>query len=142
MSTEQLENLVKAKQLKKEAPDQGQFDGMIRSARIRLADIEAKGLSEVGIFSSAYGAAHSLAVAALRWNGYRPVNRYIAFQCLQHTVGLERSQCRLLSRCHDIRNQAEYEGVLNIAPQLLAEMQETTIELLGVVEAMGPVKKP
>jgi len=37
MSTEQLENLVKIGQLKKEPPDREQFDGMIRSARIRLA---------------------------------------------------------------------------------------------------------
>lgn len=136
MSIEALVNLEKAGQLKEETPEQSQIDAMIRSARTRLADIEAKGLSEEGKFSLAYGAAHSLAVAALRLHGYRPANRYIAFQCLQHTVGLEKSSWRLLSQCHDIRNRAEYEGTLNITPKLLGELIETTRELLGIVESL------
>jgi len=140
MSIEQLANLEKVGQLKEEPPDQGQVDGMIRSARTRLADIEAKGLSEEGKFSLAYGAAHSLAVAALRSHGYRPANRYIAFQCLQHTVGLEKSKWRLLSQCHEIRNRAEYEGTLEATPALLGELIETTRELLGIVEALGAVR--
>ena len=82
MSTEALENLVRIGKLKKEAPDQGQIDGMIHSARIRLGDLNAEGLSEEGKFLSAYGAAHSLSLAALRRHGYRSDNRYIALQCL------------------------------------------------------------
>ena len=35
MSTKQLGNLVKIEQLRQEPPDREQFDGMIRSARIR-----------------------------------------------------------------------------------------------------------
>jgi hypothetical protein len=41
MSSTNLDNLVKAKQLKSEPPDQNQVDGMIRSARNRLADLES-----------------------------------------------------------------------------------------------------
>ena len=140
MSIEPLENLVKIKQLKKEAPDQGQIDGMIRSAKVRLNDLKVEGLSEAGKFLSAYGAAHSLALAALRWHGYRSDSRYIAFQCLQHTIGLDAGKWRLLSKCHDIRNQAEYEGILNITPQLLDEMTTITQELLETVEGLGPIK--
>jgi predicted ATPase len=113
---------------------------MIQSARIRLADINAQGLSEAGRFSAAYGAAHSLAVAALRWHGFRPENRFIAFQCLRHTVDLEAGKVRFLGKCHDIRNQAEYEGVLDMTPQLLEELMVVAGELLRAVEALGRVE--
>jgi len=92
MTLEALDNLVKIRRLNKEPPDQNQFDGMVKSAKTRLLDIEATGLSEEGRFALAYGAAHSLALAALRWHGYRSDNRYMVFQCLQHTVGLESTQ--------------------------------------------------
>lgn len=140
MSTEHLANLVKAGQLKQEMPDRKQIEGMIRSARIRLTDTGAAGLSEAGKFSAAYGAAHSLAVAALRWHGFRPENRFIAFQCLLHTIGLGTGEVRFLGKCHHIRNQAEYEGVLDITPQLLEELIVVAHELLRAVEALGPVK--
>jgi hypothetical protein len=39
-------------------------------------------------FDLAYNAAHALCLAALRWHGYRPTNRYIVFQGLPHTLGL------------------------------------------------------
>ena len=137
MSTKQLGNLVKIEQLKREPPDREQFDGMIRSARIRLADVDAAGLSEAGKFSAAYAAVHSLAVAALRWHGFRPENRFIAFQCLRHTVGLEAGKVRFLGKCHDIRNRAEYEGILDITPQLLEELIAVAHELIRAVEALG-----
>jgi hypothetical protein len=50
MSTEPLENLVRIRKLKSEAPDQGQIDGMIHSAKVRLSDLKAEGLSEEGTF--------------------------------------------------------------------------------------------
>lgn len=138
MSIEPLENLVRIRKLKQEAPDQAQIDGMIRSAKTRIEDLQVEGLSQEGKFLSAYGAAHSLALAALRWHGYRSDNRYIAFQCLQHTVGLETGKWRLLSKCHDLRNQAEYEGILNLSSQLVDELITITQELHRTVEAMGP----
>lgn len=81
MTLEKLDNLVKINQLKKEPPDQNEFDGMVNSAKRRLADSQVKGLSEDGQFSLAYGAAHALALAALRWHGYRSDKRYLVFQC-------------------------------------------------------------
>ena len=59
MSSTNLDNLVKAKQLKSEPPDQNQVDGMIRSARNRLADLQLEGMSDEGSFLLAYGAVHS-----------------------------------------------------------------------------------
>ena len=137
---EHLDNLVKTRILKEEPPDQGQIDGMVRSAKTRLTDIEAQGLSEEGKFSSAYGAAHSLALAAMRWHGYRSENRYLVFQCLLHTVGLDNAKWRVLDKCHNLRNQVEYEGFTEIDPKLLEELIGITRELLTKVEALGPVR--
>ena len=140
MTLEKLDNLVKINQLKNEPPDQDEFDGMVTSAKRRLDDSEVEGLSEDGQFSLAYGAAHALALAALRWHGYRSDKRYLVFQCLEQTVGLENAKWRVLDKCHKQRNLAEYEGHLEITPQLLQELIEVAKELVTLVEALGPVK--
>jgi len=106
MTLQNLENLVRIKKLKLEPSDQTEFDGMVNSAKRRLQDAHVDGLSEEGQFSLAYSAAHALALAALRWHGYRSESRYLVFQCLQHTLGLENSKWRVLDKCHQQRNLA------------------------------------
>jgi len=139
MTLKNLDNLVKVKQLKAEPPDQHEFEGMLNSAKTRLQDAQVEGLSEEGRFFLAYGAAHALALAALRWHGYRSDNRYLVFQCLEHTVGLEKAKWRVLDKCHKQRNLAEYEGYLEITPQLLQELIEVAKELVTLVEVLGTV---
>jgi len=140
MTLVNLDNLVKTDQLHPEAPDQAEFDGLVRSAKRRLQDSQVEGLSEEGQFSFAYGAAHALAMAAMRWHGYRSEKRYLVFQCLPHTVGLDDAKWRVLDKCHKQRNLAEYEGHLEISPQLLKELINITEELLKLVEDLGPIK--
>ena len=140
MALEKLDNLVKIKQLKKEPPDQNEFDAMVSSAKRRLSDSQIEAVSEEGRFLSAYGAAHVLSVAALRWHGYRSDNRYLVFQCLEQTVGLENAKWRVLDKCHKQRNLAEYEGHLEITPQLLQELIDVSKELLTLVASLGPIK--
>jgi hypothetical protein len=77
-----LENLVKIGKLKKEAVSQAEFDGLVGSGRVRLADARTASLSIESRFDLAYNASHALALAALRWHGYRSENRYLVFQCL------------------------------------------------------------
>ena len=141
MTLKQLDNLVKINELKNEPPNQNEFDGMLTSARRRLKDSKINGLSEDSIFSLAYGAAHALSLAAMRWHGYRSDNRYLVFQCLQHTVGLENAKWRVLDKCHKQRNLAEYEGHLEITPELLQELIKITEELLKSVEMLGAIKQ-
>ena len=38
-------------------------------------------------FDLAYNAAHARCLAALRWHGYRPADRYIVFHALPHALG-------------------------------------------------------
>jgi len=135
-----LDNLVKTRQLKKEPPDQKEFDGLLNSAKHRLQDVQIASLSDEGRFSLAYGAAHALALAAMRWQGYRSDNRYLVFQCLQHTVGLDTKKWRVLDLCHKHRNLVEYEGHMDIPSQLMQELIEVTQELLILVESLGPIE--
>lgn len=136
-----LENLVKVKLLNCERPDQTEFDGMVAAAAKKLQDVKLRGLSQDSQFSLAYGAAHALALAALRWHGYRTDKRYIVFQCLQHTLNLAIVKCRVLDQCHRRRNLAEYEGHLDIDAQLLQELIILANELHGLVQMLGPVDR-
>jgi hypothetical protein len=67
MSSADLENLARASRLKREAPSQAEFDGLIRLGEARLRDAEVASLSLEGRFDLAYGASHAFALAALRW---------------------------------------------------------------------------
>lgn len=135
-----LDNLVKINKLKAESADAAEFAGMLRAGETKLNDAQIKGLSEDSQFSLAYGAAHALSLAALRWHGYRSDSRYLVFQCLQHTLGLEKAKWRVLDKCHNARNLAEYEGHLEIDQQLLKELISITREVLDLVKALTPIK--
>jgi len=140
MSLENLENLAKIGKLKKEPPDQKEFDGLVASGIRSLQDAGVPGLSEEGRFLAAYRAAHAFSLAALRWHGYRSDNRYLVFQCLEHTIAFEKAKWRVLDKCHKQRNLAEYEGYLDITPQLFDELMEITRELQGRVQNLGLVE--
>ena len=141
MTLAHLDKLVKTNNLKIEPADQKEFDGMVISAKRRLQDANVESLSDDSRFSLAYGAAHALSLASMRWHGYRSDNRYLVFQCLEHTVGMTTSKWRVLDKCHKQRNLAEYEGHLEITPQLLDELIAITKELLTLVEELGPIVK-
>ena len=140
MTSQNLENLVKTGQLKREPGDQKEFDGLVRSARARLTDAHNNQLAIESRFDLAYNAAHALALAALRWHGYRSDKRFTVFQCVPHTLGLGPEVWRVLTLCHDRRNLAEYEGLLEIDEQLVADLLGATDRLAGKVEALGPTK--
>lgn len=122
--------------LKREAPIRTEFEGLIRSAAARLADAQKAELSPESRFDLAYNAAHALSLAALRWHGYRAEKRYIVFQALAHTLGSPAASWRLLAKCHQERNRAEYEGVGDIDRALLAGLLEVAAELLDQVGAL------
>jgi hypothetical protein len=119
---EELDNLVQVRKLKKEPAAKEEIAGLIRSGLTRLKDATNPSLSLESRFDLAYNAAHALSLAALRSHGYRSDSRYIVFQCLQHTVDLPSDQWRVLDKAHGKRNVAEYEGDLDIDPQLVDAM--------------------
>ncbi|WP_211463101.1 hypothetical protein [Collimonas silvisoli] len=140
MTSQNLENLVKTGNLKSEPANQGEFNGLQRSAKARLTDSANTSLAIESRFDLAYNASHALALAALRWHGYRSDNRYIVFQCLEHTLNVKPEIWRVLAQCHQRRNVAEYEGRLEVSDQLLAELIAAADLLQKKVAAMAPVK--
>ncbi len=110
MSHPQLDNLVRVGQLKAEPAAQGELEGLLRSGVRRLADALRSELSLESRFDLAYNATHALALAALRFRGYRSQSRYLVFQCAKHTIDLPNEQWRVLDQAHRKRNLAEYEG--------------------------------
>ena len=122
MTSSELENLVRLGQLKKEPPAEAEIAGLLRSGEARLADTQNLELSLESRFDLAYNAAHALALAALRLQGYRSSSRYVVFQVLPHTLGLSAATWRVLAKCHDARNTAEYEGAIDLDELLVADL--------------------
>jgi len=119
MPNDKLENLVRIRQLKAEPATKEEIAGLLRSGTVRLADAKNESLSQESRFDLAYNAAHALSLAALRRAGYRSENRYLVFQCTQHTLHLAADQWRVLDQAHRKRNLAEYEGDIDVDDQLL-----------------------
>jgi hypothetical protein len=138
MSREELDNLVRINRLKAEPVSRSEFAGMVNSARRRLVDAQNKSLDPDSQFDLAYGAAHRLALAALRYQGYRSENRITVFQTLVHTLGSAKSDIQVFLRAHNERNLAEYEGRMEIDPTLLAELIRCTKKLETAVQKLVP----
>jgi len=141
LTLQNLANLAKIGKLKAEPPGQPEIDGLLRTGRIRLRDARNAEVSVEGRFTLAYGAAHAFALAALRWHGYRSEDRYIVFQALQHTLHFENAKWKALDHFHRLRNRAEYEGILEVTEELVAELVALAGDVLRGVEALGPVPR-
>lgn len=137
MSLQNLDNLVNTGQLKVELFNQQEFTGLVHSGQARLKDAFNITLAQESRFDLAYNAAHSLALAALRWHGYRSINRYLVFQVLPHTLSVGKEIGRVLAKCHDCRNLAEYEGHLEINDQLLQELLRAAQLLLDRINDLN-----
>jgi hypothetical protein len=138
MSNENLENLLRIGKLADEPPSRAEFNGLVQSGHNRLRDAENTTLNLESRFDLAYNAAHALALAALRWHGYRSDIRYLVFQCLKHTVNLADEQWRVLDEAHRKRNLAEYEGNIDVEQALVESMIRVAKEVESRVGALGP----
>ncbi|MHB1141650.1 MAG: hypothetical protein ACYC1T_07830 [Sulfuricaulis sp.] len=137
--TSPLEKLCgPGKSLQKEPPDAKEFAGLRRSGLARLSDAANTANSLEGRFDLAYNAAHALCLAALRWHGYRPANRYIVFQVLSLTLDLGPEIWRVLAKCHEIRNLGEYEGDLNIDDRLVADLITACRAVAAKLDTLKP----
>ena len=118
-----LDNLVDAGALHRQNPNRAEYEGLVRSGRIRLGDAALTSIALESRFDLAYNAAHALCLAALRRCGYRPANkRYIVFQTLPHTLGLGPEVWRVLELAHSRRNRSEYEGEIDLSERLVLDL--------------------
>ena len=138
MTSPELEHLVAIGKLKREPWRAREFEGLVRSGEARLSDAANTALAIESRFDLAYNAAHALALAALRAKGYRSDNRYVVFQALPHTLGLPAATWRVLAKCHERRNLAEYEGVVDVDRRLMADLLAAARAVLEAVRALGP----
>lgn len=137
--TSGLENLCgPGKPLNQELLDQTEFNGLVRSGRARLQDAQNTQNALESRFDLAYNAAHALCLAALRQLGFRAQHRYIVFQVLPHTLGLGPEVWRVLDKCHNQRNLAEYEGMLDVDESLVNGLLEATASVLQAIEERYP----
>lgn len=131
-----MANLARIGNLKIEAPDARERAGLLRSATVRLQDARQPILSLESRFDLAYNAAHAAALSALRAHGYRSENRYLVFQCLEHTLGYTPQQWLLFDQAHKKRNLAEYEGDLDVTQGFVEELVDATDALIGAAQAL------
>jgi len=131
-----LANLARIGKLKAEPPDVRERAGLLRSANVRLQDARQPILSLESRFDLAYNAAHAAALSALRAHGYRSENRYLVFQCLEHTMGFKPEQWLLLNQAHKKRNLAEYEGDLDVTEGFVEELIEHVAYLIVAAQSL------
>ncbi|MGH6703025.1 MAG: hypothetical protein ACRECG_06445 [Bradyrhizobium sp.] len=141
MSKAELDNLVKIGRLKTESSAKSEYLGMRAAARSRLKDAQNEDLDSDSRFDLAYGAAHRLALAALRREGYRSENRITVFQTLVHTLGTSAADVQIFLKAHNERNLAEYEGRLEIDERLLADLIRCTRTIEATVANLDPPAK-
>jgi len=141
MSKPELDNLVRIHKLNAEPPTKDEFDGMVASAKTKLKDAQNESLDPDSQFDLAYGAAHRLALAALRHAGYRSEDRITVFQTLVHTLSTDAACIQIFLRAHGERNLMEYQGRLDIDEQLLADLIRCTKALETVVAKLTPPTK-
>lgn len=139
MAKAALDNLVRSGQLKAEPAAETEFDGLVHSGKVRLADAGNRTLNLESRFDLAYNAAQALSLAALRWHGFRSESRYLVFQCLTHTVGLPPEQWRVLDQAHRKRNLAEYEGHIEVDEAVVAALIRVADEVDARVQKLGPL---
>jgi len=129
------------KSLAAEAPDANEFARLKHSGVTRLKDAANASISLEGRFDLAYNAAHALCLAALRYRGFRPSNRYIVFQVLPHTLGLGPEVWRVIAKAHELRNRGEYEGDLDVDERIVADLItacEAVVDKLNALPALSP----
>ncbi|MDN7701252.1 hypothetical protein R0290_12110 [Burkholderia semiarida] len=128
-----LDNLVRIGKLKPLPANRGEFEHLLGLARTLLDTVtSSNGMATESQFILAYDAAH----AALRAHGYRSDDRYLVFQCLEHTIGWPTEKWRVLDTCHRRRNAAEYEGNIDLPASLTAELVRLTAELIETVSLL------
>ena len=127
------------KPLAKEAPDGAEFLGLKYSGLARLKDAENPANSLHSRFDLAYGAAHALCLAALRYRGFRANRRYIVFHLLPDTLGLGPEVWRVLSKSHDLRNRTEYEGAVEVDERLVDDLVSACRAVARAIDALPPL---
>ena len=135
MPSPELDNLVQAGLLNKEAPSAVEINGLTTSGEARVHDALNEKLALESRFDLAYNGAHALALAALRRLGFRSDNRYAVFQALPYSLGVQAEVWRMLAKCHTLRNQFEYEGMSEVNERLVDDLVSAATSVRDALRA-------
>lgn len=109
-----LANLAKIGSLDTVPPSPELARNKLESACKRLADARVDRISRETRFDAAYNAIRDSAEIGLLLHGFRatskPGHHQIAFQCLEHTLGVERKKVMLIDQLRKQRHLSDYEG--------------------------------
>jgi hypothetical protein len=136
--TSRLDSLVGIS-LEVEPPDKDEFEGLKAAGLARLTDASNPSNSLTSRFDLAYNAAHSLALAALRYHGYRTQKRYIVFQVLPDTLGLGAEVWRTLDKGHQLRNAAEYAGDFDVDERVVTDLIKACRQVADKLGTLPPL---
>lgn len=136
MNHHNLDNLVKIGQLQSAPFEEVEAMRMLNIAHKRLLDSEIEEVSIVGRFTFAYNAAHSAALTALRWHGFRSENELMTFHCLSDTLAWPASKLGVFDSAHQKISLAENEGYLEIEESTMKELRDLTSSLIKDVEKL------
>ena len=142
-----LANLERTGLLRAEVPSRQETQGYLAHAATCLKDARIVQNSALTRFGLSYGAAFSLALAALRAHGYRPAkgtpgHRAIVFQTLPHAIGAGPAIWRSSQEAHDKRNKSEYEGMVDVSEREAADLFATAEHLDTLVRAKLAATRP
>ena len=141
--TNNLANLARAGQLAAEPTSAEEIGRLLQGADAQLRDSRTDSLSAPSRFILAYGAAHALALAALRAHGYRPSSskghRKIIFQALGSTIGAPPGLWMAIDRYHDRRNATEYEAAPPASEAEASDLVELATRLQKLV--LGQIRR-
>jgi hypothetical protein len=137
MSKAELENLVVIGRLKREPSARNEYSGMLSAARVRLKDARNEGLDPDSRFDLAYGAAHRLAMAALRREGYRSQNRITVFHACTHACN-QRNRRADLSQGSQRAEPCRVPGPLGHRAKLRADLIRCTNALDAAIAKLDP----
>ena len=138
MTSPELERLADSRLLEREPSSAKEIETLVTTAERRLADASRRSLSLESRFTLAYDAAHAFALAGLRRAGYRSANRYLVFQCLEHTLRVPSTTRRLLTAAHQQRNKFLYDGVAEFSDHFVGELLTAARAVLAALRAGSP----
>ena len=140
--TSPLENLAGPKgSLAAEPADAAEFKGLCESAASSLKDARREDNALDSRLLLAYHAAHAYCLAALRHQCYRARHRFIVFQASPHTLGPGLEVWKILSKAHDQRNLAEYQGHLELSDAFVRDLIGACEIVEARVQALPPLAK-
>ncbi|MCD8503856.1 MAG: hypothetical protein LRY53_03575 [Burkholderiaceae bacterium] len=138
MTSENLLNLEKVRQLDAVPFSQDLLDRMLATARNRLQDAQRVENTFETRFDCAYTAIRAVADAALLKHGYRtstskPGHHQTTLQCLVYTLGVPNQTVRILDGLRKQRNASDYDGEL-VTEALLEECLNQAQSLLALAQ--------